>query len=907
MSDTLRLKDYKKPSFTTDHVELDFKISDDKTIVTSEVQYTRTDEGKGDDYIELDAQNPNIAEGDTNNTEPYIQKVILNGKELSEGQDFTFDNATQKLRIKIDKSAPDAIVKIKTILKPEKNTELSGFYKAGDVYCTQCESEGFRRITPFLDRPDVMASYTVSITSDNPQNDTLLSNGNLISSGQTKDGKFTSKWHDPHKKPAYLFALVNGDLEYIEDHYKTMSGRDVTLRIYTEKGEKERAQFALDRLKVSMEWDEKAYGREYDLDLFNVVVAKNFTFGAMENKSLNIFSPKYIFADPKTETDMDFFNVDRVVAHEYFHNWTGNRVTLENWFHLSLKEGFTVLREHEYSEDVGDPDLERIGQVNTLRARQFPEDDGPLAFPVLPKEVDSITNIYGTTTYEKGAEILRMIRVMIGDEKFREASDLYFNRNDGKAVRIQDLIQCFEDVSGLPFTGPEFMQWYDVAGRPSVKVTKSYDKAKQQLTLKFDQTTPSGQAFIMPCTFGLIDSKTGKEIEFTVAGAPNKSSEHTAIISHDVQTVTIDNVPETTIPSLFRGFSAFVSYEANLYEKDLLAIMKHDTDGFNRWDAAQTLFKEELDRAFVDQMRGDAYKISPKFVNALKSIGDATYGMQAALLTMPSLAEFENRLQAKPRNPEHVANAYAAVKKQLVRELWVDLSVADDLYHLHLNPTGKYVYGAKEAGERSYKNNALTMLASIGGLDTLLKADKQYKNATNMTDRQAALVALNHFDHSLRDQAFADFKSRFAGDVTTMQKYFTLQAQQKDPDAAIATVRDIMDHEPEFDHQIAHNWYALIGAFSSNYSAFHKSDGSGYELLADAVLKADKINSAIAAKLATKLADWKKYEAPHKDLMLKQLQRLADEPKLSQNLRSNVKKALPASSITNAKAPRPKI
>lgn len=905
---TIRLKDYKEPEFTTDHVELNFNIGKDKTTVISEVQYYRAPEGINRNQLILDAQNPNTHEGDTTNSVPYIEEVYLNGSLLKEGRDYKFDNEKQKLIIEIDDQSPDMVVKIKTTLTPEANTELSGFYKAGDIFCTQCESEGFRRITPFLDRPDVMASYTVNMTATEKQNHTLLSNGNLVKEGLDKNGNFTATWHDPHKKPAYLFALVNGDLEYVHDTFTTQSGRKVDLRVFTEKGQKERAQFALDRLKVSMEWDEKAYGREYDLDQFNIVAVENFTFGAMENKSLNIFASSFIFADPETETDANFFNVDRVVAHEYFHNWTGNRVTLQNWFHLSLKEGFTVLREHEYSEDVGDPDIERINQVTTLRAAQFPSDDGPLAFPVLPKEVDSITNIYGTTTYEKGSEILRMIRRIIGDEKFREASDLYFDTYDGQAVRIQDLVKCFEDVTGFPFTDDEFMQWYNVAGRPSVKVTQNYDKASQELTLTFDQDTPSGMAFVMPVEFGLIDSKSGKQIEFTEKATGRKFTDGKMILAQDVQSITLSNVPETAVPSLFRSFSAFADVQTDLSEDQLITLLAHDTDGFNRWNAAQVLFMNELESSYAAEQTGQKHTISPKLIKALKNTDDATYGMRAALMALPSLAEFENRQKGTIVNPQELASAYGNVKKQITKGLWTNLAVAEDIYNLHLNPTGQYKYSAEEMGNRSYKNAALNMMASLRDMGAMAKADKQYWNANNMTDRQSALAALNNFDNAIRDKAFADFKQRYAGDVTTMQKYFALQASQKDAESAIDAVRDIMDNEPEFNHKIAHNWIHLIRSFAGNYGAFHEQNGEGYKLVADAVLKCDKINSSIAAKLATKLCEWEKYAEPYQGKMLTELKRIASTKGISANLRANVEKSLPDETQmpTHAKPNTPK-
>lgn len=888
---TIRLKDYKEPEFTTDHVDLDFHIDENETTVISEVQYFRSLEGINRTELVLDAQNPNTHEGDTSGSTPYIEEVYLNGKLLKEGRDYKFDNAAQKLKIEIDEDAADFVVKIKTTLTPEKNTELSGFYKAGDIFCTQCESEGFRRITPFMDRPDVMASYTVHMTATEKQNHVLLSNGNLVQEGKDKNGNYTATWHDPHKKPAYLFALVNGDLEYVQDTFTTKSGNDVDLRIFTEKGQKDRAQFALDRLKIAMKWDEKAYGREYDLDQFNVVAVENFTFGAMENKSLNIFASSFIFADPETETDANFFNVDRVVAHEYFHNWTGDRVTLQNWFHLSLKEGFTVLREHEYSESVGDADIERINQVSTLRAAQFPTDDGPLAFPVLPKEVDSITNIYGTTTYEKGAEILRMIRQVIGDDMFRAASDLYFDTYDGQAVRINDLVKCFEDISGFPFTNDEFMQWYNVAGRPSVKVAQSYDNAKQELTLTFEQTTPSGIPFVMPAKIALIDSVTGKEVPFEVNG--NTAKQDTLVLAHDVQSVTLKGVPETAVPSLFRGFSAFADVKTDLSEDQQLTLLAHDTDGFNRWNAAQVLFMNELESSLQAEKTGQKHSISAKLVKALKNTADASYGLRAALMGLPSLAEFENRQKGSKVNPQELASAYKNVRNQVTKGLWMDLVVAEDIYNLHLNPSGDYKFTAEDMGNRAYKNAALAMMTSMRDMSALAKAEKQYKNANNMTDRQSALSALNNFDNSFRDNAFADFKARYAGDVTTMQKYFALQASQSDTENAIATVRDILDNEPEFNHKIAHNWIHLIRSFTGNYDAFHEKNGKGYELVADAVLKCDKINSAIAAKLATKLCEWEKYNAPFGNMMLVQLQRIADMPDISANLRANVEKSLP--------------
>ncbi len=916
---TLRLSDYRKPEFTTSHVDLNFDIHEDKAFVTSTVTYDRTAEGKGVNALVLSAQNPNTSEGDTSGAEPYIQGIILNGRILNEGTDYVFDNAAQTLTIPLSAKDASAKVEIRTVLKPEKNTELSGFYKAGPVFCTQCESEGFRRITPFLDRPDVMATYDVRIESDASIGDVLLSNGNPMTSGTTATGRHFATWNDPHPKPCYLFALVSGDLEHIEEKYTTASGRDVTLRIYTEQGQKDRARFAMESLIKSMVWDEKVYGREYDLDLFNIVAVSNFTFGAMENKSLNIFAAKYVFADPETETDVNFHGVDRVVAHEYFHNWTGNRVTLENWFHIALKEGFTVFRDQEYSADHGDRDLERIQQVASLRARQFPADDSALAFPVLPKEVESITNIYGATTYDKAAELLRMIRTMIGVADFRRASDLYFDRYDGQAVRIENLVQCFEDVSGFPFRSGQFMNWYHQSGRPRVNATTSYDPATQELTLTLEQSTPPSkdqavkQPFLIPVRMGLIDLKTGQEIDVDVKGdsaAPAK--EKVLHFSQAKQDFVFKNVPQSAVPSLLRGFSAPVDLTTDLTNAELIGLMTYDTDGFNKWDAVQKVMSAELLRQYAHvQKKGAADTINPDVSNALKTgLQGLSPAMAAEFLTLPGIGSLETALGGKAIDPLKLSIAVKETRNQIVDALANELDKAYTVLH---DANAPYVFNTQEAGKRSLKNKALTMLAARYGTDDVAtnaaqlsaigRGLSQYSSANNMTDRVGALAAAGQFGGQASQDLFDDFKAKYRHDIPTIQKWFTLIAQGRD---ATDKVRDVLEKDSAFNHSIAHNWHALIGAYAGNYGAFHQASGKGYALVADGVLKADKINSSVAAKLAEPLCNWQKYVPAHADLMVKELRRIAATPGISNNLKANVLKALPTDAPAAPAANTPK-
>lgn len=905
---TLRLADYRKPEFTTSHVDLNFDIQDSHTNVTSRVTYMRTVDGADAKSLVLSAQNPNVPEGEANSTEPYIQQVIVNGKTLVEGADYTFDNAEQTLSIPLADGDNVLDVEIRTVLKPEKNTELSGLYKAGPVLCTQCESEGFRRITPFLDRPDVMATYDVRIESDPKIGHAMLANGNPVSSGTTLEGRQFSTWNDPHPKPCYLFATVSGDLEFIEDKFTTMSGRDVTLRIYTEQGQKERARFAMESLIKSMKWDEEVYGREYDLDLFNIVAVSNFTFGAMENKSLNIFAAKYVFADPETETDDNFHGVDRVVAHEYFHNWTGNRVTLENWFHIALKEGFTVFRDQEYSADHGDRDLERIQQVASLRARQFPADDSVLAFPVLPKEVESVTNIYGATTYDKAAELLRMIRTMIGETHFRKATDLYFDRHDGQAVRIENLVQCFEDTTGFPFRSGQFMNWYHQSGRPRVAVTSEYDPITRELTLNFSQSTPPSkdqpkkEPFLIPVRMGLVDLKTGQELDIEIKGQEGfVAKERVLHFSGETQSFTFKNVPETAVPSLFRGFSAPVDVKTDLSNDQLIGLMKYDTDGFNKWDAVQKVVMDELVRQVRHvETTGAADAVRPAVLDALKTaVQRQSPALAAEFLALPGIGAIETALGGKNINSGAVTTALGAVQGQITKALRLDLV---KIYKATHDAKAPYVYNTEAVGKRSLKNKALSMLAGQRMTDALINAVEQYKTANNMTDRMGALSALNRYDGTLRDQAFDAFKTRYSADIPTMQKWFTLQAQRPS-DKAIATVRHIMDKDPVFDKNIAHNWYALIGAFAANYSQFHRKDGAGYKLVADGVLKADKINSSIAAKMSETLCNWQKYTPDQAERMISELKRIAQTPGISNNLKANVLKALPQVAAPKAAAP----
>ena len=750
---TIYLKDYVAPAFMAEHCDLTFQIFDGHTYVTALTRYKKNE--------------------DVNSTVLYLngehQQLVfieLNDEAMTEDQ-YTITDSS----IEFSPSEQSFTLRIKTKISPEANTALEGLYKSGDTYCTQCEAEGFRRITYYQDRPDNMATFTTRIEADKRKYPVLLSNGNLTDSGDLDEGRHFTLWEDPWKKPCYLFALVAGNLVHTEDRYKTASGRDVTLRIYVRDGDEGQCEHAMESLKHSMRWDEEKYGREYDLDLFNIVAVSDFNMGAMENKSLNIFNTALILAHEETATDGDFQRVESVVAHEYFHNWTGNRITCRDWFQLSLKEGLTVFRDQEFSANMNSAPVQRIDDVIHLREFQFSEDSSPLAHPIRPDNYIEINNFYTMTVYEKGAEIIRMFYNLMGPETYRKATDLYFKRHDGQAVTCEDWAQCMEDASGLDLT--QFKLWYTQAGTPEVNATSHYDASAKSLTITVTQHIPDTAAqsdklpMHIPIRLALI-SDNGDEIKLNKAG-------DTDIMLHlkeAEQSFTFENISAKPVPSLLRGFSAPIKLTTDLSDADLRFLMVHDQDGFNKWEAGQKLATRQILAHYQDKN----HETDTAFIESFSLLADkafeknADYALLARALSLPSMGDLMQHLDQL--DPVRLHEACEQVKN--------DLAVAtkdsmEEIYDL-LKATPSNLKLCDAAGRRALKNSALDYLCSFkdDGENAYTLASSQYNNAHNMTDRMGALSALIDSDTTLRAICMDDFHTRFKDHELVVNKWFSL-------------------------------------------------------------------------------------------------------------------------------------
>jgi len=865
---TIRLADYRKPDYRIESVALTFDLADAATRVHSRLKVVSDhDRNGGVKPLRLDGNDLTLL------------AIKLDGHTLEPGA-YTVDADGLTVR-----RPPRAFtLDIETEIDPRGNTRLEGLYLSSGIFTTQCEAEGFRRITYFPDRPDVMSVYRTTIRGDRAKLPVLLSNGNLVESGPLDDGRHVAVWDDPFPKPSYLFALVAGDLACVEDRFTTMTGREVTLRIFVEHGNEGRCGYAMDALKRSMRWDEEAYGREYDLDLFNIVAVSDFNMGAMENKSLNVFNARYILADPETATDVDYGRIESVVAHEYFHNWTGNRVTCRDWFQLSLKEGLTVFRDQQFSADVRSAPVKRIDDVRGLRARQFPEDAGPLAHPVRPDSYIEINNFYTATVYEKGAEVIRMMRTLLGADGFRRGMDLYFERHDGQAVTCDDFVAAMEDANGADLS--QFKRWYVQAGTPQVAAQWRYDPAARAFDLTLEQTVPPtpGQPhkapMHVPLEIGLIGPDGASlplrlEGEAAAAGASRVLSLTGA--RHDFRFV---DVPGPAVPSLNRNFSAPVVLRAPYQERDLAFLLNHDTDPFARWEAGQQ-YATRLLLAMVGAIRrGETPAADPDFVAALGRLLDERTldkAFVAQALALPSEDFLAEQMAEIDVDAIHAARdilrraAAAGLRDKLLGAYQANRSNA------------AYSPEAGEAARRALKNEALGYLARLETPDTDALLAGQYRDADNMTDRFAALACLAERDVAAREAALDDFYGRFRGDALVVDKWFSLQAMAARPDT-LATVRRLLGH-PAFSMRNPNKVRALVGAFAmGNPTRFNAVDGEGYRLVADIVLELDPVNPRIAARLVGAFGRWKRFDAPRQALMKAALQRMLDQPGLSRDV-----------------------
>ena len=784
-------------------------------------------------------------------------------------------------------------LEIETIVDPSANTQLSGLYRSNGTYCTQCEAEGFRRITFFPDRPDVMAVYTTRIEADKTEAPVLLSNGNLVEHGEAPGGRHFAVWHDPHPKPSYLFALVAGDLACIEDHYVTMSGRNVTLRIYVEHGKQDRCVYAMDSLKRAMLWDEKAFGREYDLDIFMIVAVSDFNMGAMENKGLNVFNDKYVLASADTATDADFSHIEAVIAHEYFHNWTGNRITCRDWFQLCLKEGLTVFRDQEFSSDMRSRPVKRIADVRSLRGTQFVEDAGPLAHSVRPETYKEINNFYTTTIYEKGAEVVRMVQTLVGQEKFRVGMDLYFVRHDGEAATVEQFIQCFADASGHDLT--QFMRWYSQAGTPEVTVSGKFDAALKTYILECKQAVPPtpGQTvkepMVIPLSLGLV-GRNGHDLPLKLStGKPIERA--VVVLNKPVARFEFVNIDEDPVISINRGFSAPIKLITDLAASDLAFLAAHDADPFNRWQALQTISMRLLIDNVAALRSGRPTRSDDQLMLALAAILDDT-ALEPAFVALALVPPGEGdvaREISRDIDPDAIFRARAGLRAAIGEQLGPALATLYDRMAL----SGDYSPDAQSAGRRALRNVAIDLLAATGKPAVIARVCRQYETANNMTDRMAALVTLSLHEVPERERALADFHARYASDALVVDKWFSLQATIPQPNT-LENVRRLTAH-PAFSPANPNRVRALIGAFAQgNTTQFNRADGLGYDFVADTVLALDQKNPQISARLATAFRSWRMLEAGRRMRAEAALTRIKGAPGLSRDLADIVERALAA-------------
>ncbi len=859
---TVRLSEYKPPAYLIDEIALVFALKPDATIVAASNHVRRAS---------VEAE-PLVLVGER----LELQSISIDGTLLTNDQ---YAIEPGKLII----HAPPAAFRLEIVtrINPAGNTHLEGLYMSGGRFCTQCEAEGFRAITYALDRPDVLARYAVRIEADKAAYPTLLSNGNLTESGDMEDGRHYAVWVDPHPKPSYLFALCAGSYEAIHDTFTTKSGRKVDLGIYVDKGDSGRALYAMDALKRSMKWDEEVFQREYDLDLFNIVAVRDFNFGAMENKGLNIFNSSLILADAETATDADFEAIEAVVGHEYFHNWTGNRITCRDWFQLCLKEGLTVYREQEFSADQRSRPVQRIKDVKRLRARQFGEDAGPLAHPVRPSSYQKIDNFYTATVYEKGGEVIRMLKRIIGKEAFERGMQLYFERRDGTASTVEDFISCFEEASGQSLAG--FMGWYEQAGTPALNVRGRYDAAAKTYDLTVTQRTPptpgqpAKKAVPIPLQIGFV-AKDGAIIAGKREGDEIARVEHHVVLSEAEQTFRFSGMLEQPITAALRGFSAPVTLDQDLTVEERLAQIAHDPDPFTRWEAGQAIARAIL--------LGEAPDASAALAQALARELDRAQedpAFAALALRLPDLNELI--LASASPDPDKLYAARETLRREIATTLRKRLEpIATAPSETPFSPS------AEAAGRRSLKSAALDLLASLGP-DLGERFLSVFDEARSMTEGMAALEALASSESPLFDEALARFYERWNANPLVIDKWFAVQAAAPRTDA-IERVKRLRDHEA-FNTKNPNRVRALAAAFAMrNPRAFHSADGSGYRFLAELTEAIDPTNPALAARLLTPFESWRRFDSGRQQHARAALERLAGLPNLSKNTREMVERTL---------------
>jgi aminopeptidase N len=875
---TIYLKDYTVPDYLIDSVELNFTLDDENTQVISRLTMRRNPASQSaGKSLTLSGEN--------------LKLLRVN---LNDGDNLTavdYQQTTDSLVIHEVPQDQRFVLTIENLINPKANTALEGLYLSNGMLCTQCEAEGFRKITYYLDRPDVMARFTTTIIADKNRYPVLLSNGNKVGHGELSENRHWVTWEDPFDKPCYLFALVAGQLHCVEGNFITQSGRNISLQVFVEPHDLDKCDHALQSLKNAMRWDEEVYGREYDLDLYMIVAVSHFNMGAMENKGLNVFNTKYVLARPDTATDSDYEHIEGVIGHEYFHNWTGNRITCRDWFQLSLKEGFTVFRDQEFTGDRTSKAVKRIEDVNMLRTRQFAEDAGPLAHPIRPDSYIEINNFYTLTVYEKGAEVVRMIHTLLGAEGFRKGSDLYFERHDGQAVTCDDFVKAMEDANGADLA--QFRRWYSQAGTPVLTVRQHYEPTGRTLTLTIAQSCPPtpGQPvkepLHIPVKVGLIN-RDGSVASCQLKDSDQAGDEVTLSVTEAEQSFTFEGLAQQPVVSLLRGFSAPVKLAMDYSLEELAFLLSHDSDTFNRWEAGQQLAGAIIMRLIEDCRNGRDMQLDPIIVEAFRKVleqpwDDLSYF--SLLLDLPSETYLAEQMQVVDVEAIHKAREF--VKRTLAQQLQPQFQA---LYQAnHRDESGQFDAGA--IGRRRIKNICLSYLSKLENADIQSWAEQQFKTARNMTDQMAALTAIVNNPHPATRQCLTDFYQQWRNEALVIDKWFALQASSPMP-GTFATVQALMAHDA-FDLKNPNRVRSLIGAFSqANQLHFHAANGQGYQFLADQIIALNTINPQVASRMLSALTQWRRYDGSRQALMKAQLERIMGTENISKDVYEVASKSL---------------
>ncbi|BCL69642.1 aminopeptidase [Vibrio nigripulchritudo] len=856
-------KDYQSPEFTITHVDLTFDLHDTATVVTAVSTVKKL---KDSTTLFLD--------GD--------ELKLLNVK--VDGQDWT-DYQEVEGGLEINGLTNDFELSIQTEINPSTNTALEGLYKSGGGFCTQCEAEGFRRITYYLDRPDVLAIFTTTVIADEEQNTYLLSNGNRVEEGKLENGRHFAKWNDPHPKPAYLFALVAGDFDVLRDKYVTASGREVDLEIYVDRGNLDRAPFAMTSLINSMKWDEERFGLEYDLDIYMIVAVDFFNMGAMENKGLNVFNSKYVLANDKTATDDDYLGIEAVIGHEYFHNWTGNRVTCRDWFQLSLKEGLTVFRDQEFSSDLGSRAVNRINNVRVIRGPQFAEDASPMSHPIRPEKVIEMNNFYTLTVYEKGSEVIRMMHTLLGEEGFQKGMKLYFERHDGTAATCEDFVAAMEDASGVDLK--HFRLWYSQSGTPVVDAETEYNAEANTFSLTLKQHTPATleqkdkQALHIPFDIELYN-QDGSVIELRC----NSEKVHNVLdFTQAEQTFVFENVEERPVISMLREFSAPVKLNYEYSDEDLSFLMVHARNDFARWDAGQMLLAKYIKLNVSRHQKGESFELPENVVDAFRGLlldESLEQAFIAEAIKVPSEVEIAGWF--KPADVDAIRFVRESIRKTFAASMSDELSAI-----FHSNSQKNYVVEHDAIGKRLLRNTCLNYLALTEQGNDLVKT--VYQEANNMTDTQAALMAANAAQLACRQELMNDFSDKWSHDGLVMDKWFALQGTNP-ANNVLETIRDAMNHQA-FDLKNPNRTRNLVGTFfGGNPVNFHNKDGSGYQFAGEILAIMNESNPQVASRLIDPLLKYRNYDEERQALMRKELEKLSKLDNLAKDLFEKVTKAL---------------